>query len=89
MLSQYLVASIQIDLFAATETAMIATGFANSLASTGDVQLLDIVTGQNCIPQPAPYPTPVFSALGAFIDGSPMICGGKDDQDNIQSACWT
>ena len=64
----------QISLFSGS-TVMITTGFPTSSATTRTTEVVNVVSGETC-PDLVDFPLPITGAVGANLDGTPVVCGG-------------
>ena len=63
---------------------MITTGKPYSYATK--TKIVDVVSGELCADL-ADFPLPNYGALGANLDGTPVLCGGRDSSDTYYQAC--
>ena len=54
---------------------MITTGFPTSSATTRTTEVVDVVIGKTCADL-IDFPLPITGAVGANLDGTPVVCGG-------------
>ena len=54
---------------------MITTGFPTSSATTRTTEVVDVVIGETCADL-IDFPLPITGAVGANLDGTPVVCGG-------------
>ena len=47
-----------------------------------DVEIVDLVELNHTCPKPADFPEPMTGAVGAYIDGAAVVCGGFYDDGN-------
>jgi len=55
-----------------------------------DVEIVDLSDEDNvptCF-KPLDLPVPLFSAVGAYVNGGIYVCGGTDDLGDVQDACF-
>ena len=65
---------------------MITTGSPSSSPTTKTTEVVDVVNGETCTDL-ADFPVSNYGALGANLDGTPIVCGGRYSSTYYQ-ACY-
>ena len=64
---------------------MITTGYPES--SARKTEIVDVVTGETCADL-ADFPVENRGAVGANLDGTPIVCGGFDSSYSYYQTCY-